>query len=94
MIMSFRDRETERIFFRETSRKLPIEIQRVALRKLVMIHAAINIRDLSIPLANHLESLKGKRRGQYSIRINRQWRVCFQWHDGHATNVEITDYHS
>ena len=90
---SFRDSETEKIYFRERSRKLPPDIQQVALRKLRMINNAKNINDLRIPPANRLEKLSGNRAGQYSIRINDQWRVCFEWKDGDAVEVEITDYH-
>lgn len=93
MIKSFKDNETEKIYFRERSRKLPPDIQQVALRKLRMINNAKTISDLRIPPANRLEKLTGNRSGQYSIRINDQWRVCFKWKDGDATDVEITDYH-
>ncbi|EKD33321.1 MAG: hypothetical protein ACD_76C00045G0007 [uncultured bacterium] len=94
MIKSFKSKETERIFNREYSKKLPISIQRTALRKLWMIDAAEIINDLRIPPANHLEQLKGNKRGQHSIRINEQWRVCFKWHQGDAYEVEITNYHN
>ena len=93
MIISFQDRETEKIFNLKQSRKLPLTIQRVAIRKLVMIDSAITINDLRIPPANHLEKLKGEREGQYSIRINQQWRICFNWNAGNASQVEIIDYH-
>jgi proteic killer suppression protein len=93
VIKSFKDSETEKIFFRERSRKLPGDIQQVALRKLRMINNAQNINDLRIPPANRLEKLSGNRAGQYSIRINDQWRICFVWKEGDAYNVEITDYH-
>ena len=93
MIQSFRCKETERLFNREVSRKLPHDIQRVALRKLVMINAAHDWSDLKVPPGNQLEALKEDRKGQYSIRINRQWRICFKWHDGNAQEVEIVDYH-
>jgi proteic killer suppression protein len=93
MIKSFKDGETEKIYSRERSRKLPPDIQQVALRKLRMINNAKNINDLRIPPANRLEKLSGNREGQYSIRINDQWRVCFSWKEGDALNVEITDYH-
>ena len=93
MIKAFKDRETERIYSRERSRKLPFDIQQVALRKLRMLNNAKNITDLLIPPANRLEKLSGSRVGQYSIRINDQWRICFAWKDGDATDVEITDYH-
>ncbi len=93
MIKSFRCEQTEMIFNREFSRKLPSDIQRVALRKLRMIHNSESINDLRIPPANRLEALTGKRKGQYSIRINDQWRICFEWHENNAINVEIVDYH-
>ena len=93
MIKTFKDAETEKIYRRERARKLPSDIQQVALRKLRMINNAINLNDLRIPPANRLEKLIGKRDGQYSIRINDQWRICFEWRSSDAFNVEITDYH-
>ena len=93
MIKSFKDNETEKIYFRERSRKLPPDIQQVALRKLRMVNNAKTINDLRILPANRLEKLTGNRSGQYSIRINDQWRICFVWKDGDATDAEITDYH-
>lgn len=93
MIKTFKDDETHKIYQRERSRKLPFDIQQVALRKLRMLNNAININDLRVPPANHLEKLSGNRAGQYSIRINDQWRICFEWKNGDAFNVEITDYH-
>ena len=93
MIQSFKDQETERIFHRARSRKLPHNIQQVALRKLRMLNRAVNLNDLRIPPANRLEKLKGNRTGQYSIHINDQWRICFDWHDGDAYEVEIVDDH-
>jgi toxin HigB-1 len=93
MIKNFKCRETEKIFNREYSTKLPTDIQRTALRKLMMIHAAVAINDLRIPPANHLELLKGGRRGWYSIRVNDQWRICFIWSSGDAHEIEIEDYH-
>ncbi|MFQ5398884.1 MAG: type II toxin-antitoxin system RelE/ParE family toxin [Anaerolineae bacterium] len=93
MIQTFKDVEAERIFHRERSRKLPHTIQQVALRKLRMLNRAITLNDLRIPPANRLEKLKGSRSGQYSIRINDQWRICFEWRDGDAYEVEIVDYH-
>jgi toxin HigB-1 len=93
VIKSFKDSETERIYARERSRKLPHDIQQAALRKLRMINNAKNIGDLRIPPANRLEKLSGNRAGQYSIRINDQWRICFIWKDGDAIEAEITDYH-
>jgi proteic killer suppression protein len=91
MIRGFRDRDTERLYKGETVRKFRA-IERVALRKLDMLHAAERLEDLRQPPGNRLEALKGDRRGQHSIRINNQWRVCFIWNDG-AENVEIVDYH-
>ena len=93
MIKSFKEAEARKIYQRERSRKLPADIQQVALRKLRMINNAININDLRVPPANRLEKLVGDREGQYSIRINDQWRICFEWKSGDAFNVEITDYH-
>jgi proteic killer suppression protein len=93
MIRSFGDKETTKIFDRLRSSQLPGDIQQVAYRKLRMIHNAQNLNDLRIPPANRLEKLLGKRMGQYSIRINEQWRICFEWHDGDAYDVEIVDYH-
>ncbi|OPY61018.1 MAG: Toxin HigB-1 [Syntrophorhabdaceae bacterium PtaU1.Bin034] len=93
MIKSFKDKETEKVYSREGSRKLPVDIQQIALRKLRMINNAKNMNDLRIPPANNLEKLKGDREGQLSIRINDQWRVCFKWKDGDAHEVEIADYH-
>jgi proteic killer suppression protein len=93
MIKSFRDKETELIFSRRRSRRLPHEIQQVALRKLRMLNRSQTLQDLRIPPANHLEKLSGERSGQYSIRVNDQWRICFVWLDGDAYDVELVDYH-
>lgn len=93
VIKTFKDAETQKIYQRERSRKLPSDIQQVALRKLRMINNAININDLRVPPANRLEKMSSNRAGQYSIRINDQWRICFEWKNGDAFNVEITDYH-
>ena len=93
MLRSFRDRETERLFERERSRRLPSEIQRAAQRKLAVLDAAGALDDLRIPPGNRLEKLSGDRKGQHSIRINDRWRICFRWKDGHAHDVEIVDYH-
>ncbi|HRI56447.1 MAG TPA: type II toxin-antitoxin system RelE/ParE family toxin [Anaerolineae bacterium] len=93
MIQSFKDTEAEKIFARQRSRRLPPDIQQVALRKLRMLNRAQTLQDLRVPPANRLERLSGDRSGQYSIRINEQWRICFEWRDGHAWRVEITDYH-
>lgn len=93
MIKSFADPETERLFSREPVRRLPADLHRVMLRKLVILDAAERLDELRIPPGNRLEKLKGKRLGQYSIRVNDQWRICFQWRDGDAYEVEIVDYH-
>ena len=93
MIKSFSNYATEQLFLGQRPKKLPNQIHRVALRKLLVLDAADNLGDLRLPPGNRLEKLKGKRRGQYSIRINDQWRICFSWQDGHAHSVEITDYH-
>ena len=93
MIRDFKDKETQKIFERKRSRKLPSDIQQVALRKLRMLNRAETLQDLRVPPANRLERLLGDREGQYSIRINDQWRICFLWQDGDALDVEIVDYH-
>ena len=93
MIRNFKDKEAEKIFERQRSRKLPSEIQQVALRKLRILNRSQTLQELRIPPANRLERLSGDREGQYSIRINNQWRICFEWQDGDALNVEIVDYH-
>jgi proteic killer suppression protein len=93
MIQSFADSETELIWSGRRSRKLPPEIQAVALRKLRMLNQARVLQDMRVPPGNRLEALKGARKGQYSIRINDQWRICFEWQDGGPSNVEIVDYH-
>jgi proteic killer suppression protein len=93
VIKSFRDQETEKVFTREGSRKLPGDIQQVALRKLRMLNNATNLNDLRVPPANRLEKLSRDRAGQHSVRINEQWRICFVWREGNAYDVEITDYH-
>ena len=93
VIKTFKDEETHKIYRRERSLKLPNDIQQAALRKLRMINNAINLIDLRVPPANRLEKLSGNRGGQYSIRINDQWRICFEWRGNDAFNVEITDYH-
>jgi len=92
MIRSFGDRETEKFWESETSRRLA-GIERVALRKLIKLHAAEALDDLKVPPGNRLEALSGSRSGQFSIRINRQWRICFRWSQGNAFDVEIVDYH-
>lgn len=93
MIKSFADKETEKLFNREFSKKLPPEIQRPARRKLEMLNAAETLLDLRTPPSNHLEKLSGNRKGQHSLRINNQWRICFVWKETDAHNVEIVDYH-
>jgi len=93
VIKTFNDDETQKIYQRQRSRKLPSDIQQVALRKLRMINNAVTINDLKVPPANRLEKLSGNRAGQWSIRINDQWRVCFRWEGSHAHDVEIADYH-
>jgi proteic killer suppression protein len=93
MIESFKCKETEKIFYRQFSKKLPHGIQKIAFRKLRMLNRSSNIQDLRIPPANRLERLSGKRKEQYSIRINDQWRICFKWRNGNADQVEIVDYH-
>ena len=93
MIRSFKCKETEKIFQRRFSSKLPQNMQRVALRKLRMLNRSINRKDLKVPPGNRLEGLKGERRGQHSIRINDQYRICFVWKDNDAFDVEIVDYH-
>lgn len=93
MIASFKDREAQGIFNQTASRRLPREIQKRALNKLLMIHAAKDIKDLRNPPSNKLEALGGDRQGQYSIRINDQYRICFRWVDNSAQAVEIVDYH-
>ncbi|MBT7859450.1 MAG: type II toxin-antitoxin system RelE/ParE family toxin [Gemmatimonadetes bacterium] len=93
MLVSFRDREAERLFGRIPSRNLPTDIQRAALRKLRMLNRATSLRDLKVPPTNRLEKLRGNRAGQHSIRINEQWRICFVWRGHDAAHVEIVDYH-
>ncbi|GMO63646.1 MAG: type II toxin-antitoxin system RelE/ParE family toxin [Treponemataceae bacterium] len=93
MIKSFKDKEAEKIFTGIVSTKLPQDIQVRAFNKLTSIHAANSIDDLKIPPSNHLEALKGDRRGQYSIRINDKFRICFYWNRNNAENIEIVDYH-
>jgi proteic killer suppression protein len=93
MIKTFRDSKTESIFNRIFSRKLPQNIQHLARRKLIILDAATELNILRVPPGNRLEALKGDRKGQHSIRINDQWRICFKWKDGDAYDVEIADYH-
>jgi len=93
MIRSFRDPETERVFSGIRSRRFPSELQQVALRKLIMLHRSRSLADLRVPPANRLEKLSGTRAGEYSIRVNDRWRICFRFREGDAWNVEIVDYH-
>ena len=93
MIKSFADKETERLFQRESSRKFPTDIQRKARMKLEILEGAEQLDDLKVPPGNRLEKLTGNRPGQHSIRINDQWRICFVWKEGSAYDVEIVDYH-
>ena len=93
MIQSFSCKETEMLFQRDFSKKFPPHIQRIALRKLIILDSAESLSDLKIPPSNRLEKLLGDRKGHYSIRINEQWRICFKWLRGDAFNVEIINYH-
>jgi proteic killer suppression protein len=93
VIKSFKCRETERLYRRENSKKFPGSIQKLALRKLWMLDAAETLEDLQSPPGNRLESLKGDRQGQSSLRINNQFRLCFSWRENNAHDVEIVDYH-
>lgn len=93
MIFSFKCKKTQEFWITGKSKKIPFELQRVALRKLVQLHTAKSLEDLRVPPNNRLESLNYDRLGQYSIRINNQWRICFVWEDGQAHHVEIVDYH-
>ena len=93
MIESFRCQETEKIWYREFSKKFPHIILSRARRKMISLQVADALNDVKIPPANHLERLKGDRAGQNSIRINQQWRICFEWKNGNACFVEIGDYH-
>ena len=93
VIRSFRDADTERVFRRQRARRLPADVQRRAHRKLLLLHAARSVEDSRVPPGNRLEKLSGRRAGEYSIRVNEQWRVCFRWAGGHAHDVEVTDYH-
>ena len=93
VIQSFRDKATRAVFERTGAARIPPEIQRNAHRKLLVIDAAEALEDLKLPPSNHLERLVGDRKGQYSIRVNKQWRICFEWRDRDAHKVEIVDYH-
>jgi toxin HigB-1 len=93
MIASFRGKETQRVYDGFVSRRLPHDIQAIARRKLRQIDASEKLDDLRVPPGNRLEALSGNREGQYSIRVNQQWRICFAWKEGRAEDVEICDYH-
>jgi proteic killer suppression protein len=93
MILSFRDKETERLWQSGRSRRLPSDLQLRAFKKLAILNAAVALDNLKVPPGNQLESLRGNRAGQHSIRINDRYRVCFVWRDGNACEVEIVDYH-
>ena len=93
VIRSFKCKETEKIFNRIYTKKFPLDMQRATLRKMRMLNRAENMNDLKVPPGNRLEALKGKRKGQYSMRINDQWTICFLWKDEDAIDVEITDSH-
>jgi len=93
MIQPFKDKETERVFNRLRSRKFSGPLAHMALKKLLILDAAESIQDLRSPPGNRLEQLSGSRKGQHSIRINDQWRICFEWRQGNAIHVEIIDYH-
>ena len=93
MIKNFVCKETEKIFNRQISLKIPGDIQKIARRKLEILEGAENLMDLRVPPNNYLEKLSKDRKGQYSIRINNQWRICFEWREGDAYNVEIVDCH-
>jgi len=93
MIKSFKGKKAKRAFGRESIKGISPNIQRLAYRKLLILDALERLRDLRVPPGNQLEKLSGDRKGQHSIRINDQWRICFRWHEGDAYHVEITDYH-
>ena len=93
MIKTFADKETQFVFTKGKSKQLPPDLVRRAVRRLEYIHLATNINDLRVPPSNRLHTLKGSRKGQYSISINDQWRICFRFSEGDAYDVEITDYH-
>ena len=93
MIASFRDADTEILWRTGRSRRIPANLRRVVARKLSILNAALAVDNLRVPQGNHLEELKGDRKGQHSIRVNDQYRICFTWRDGNAHDVEIVDYH-
>jgi proteic killer suppression protein len=92
VILSIKDKTTKKIYSLESSQKIPLELQPIALRKLRMLNSVKNLNDLRIPPTNILRRLLGHRQGQFNIRINEDWRICFDWHDGNAHNVEIINY--
>lgn len=93
MIKTFADKVTEQVYQREFVRRLPPTVQRIAYRKLLILGAAETLADLRVPPSIQLEKLSGDRKGQYSVRVNDQWRICFEWHDGDAYQVALVDYH-
>jgi proteic killer suppression protein len=93
MIASFRDADTEQLWQTGRSRRIPANLRMRALKKLLLLHASVALDNLSVPPGNRLEALHGQRKGQHSIRINDQYRICFVWREGHARDVEIVDYH-
>jgi proteic killer suppression protein len=93
MIQSFGNKDTESIWKQHFVKKIPRDVQRVGLRKLIILHRAQDLNDLRVPPGNRLEELSGNRKGQHSIRINDQWRICFYWKEGSPSDVEIVDYH-
>jgi len=93
MIKSFRSKETEKLFLRQRSPRFAGDVSRIALRKLLLLDAAEKLEDLPIPPGNRLEKLTGARQSQHSTRVNDQWRICFRWSEGDASEVEIVDYH-
>ena len=93
MIRTFKDGDTAKLWQTGKSRKMPVVLRKSALKKLAILHWATSLTDLQTPPGNRLEALKGDRKGQHSIRINEQYRLCFVWRDGDATDVEIADYH-
>jgi proteic killer suppression protein len=94
VIKSFAEDQTEALFAGHRPKRLPPSLHRQALKKLLLIHGASSLKDLTVPPGNRLEKLRGDRAGQHSVRINDQWRICFVWRDGDAYEVEVTDYHS
>ena len=93
VLISFADKDTERVWRRERSKRLDLDTQRAALRKLLILDAADVLDDLRVPPGNRLEKLRGDRSGQYSVRVNQQWRICFRWTSAGPQDVEIVDYH-